>query len=69
MIILIFLSTNSAKFFNKFNTKLVFLVFVLPYKAIVKGWTNFARSVTVERDMVIDGTNNETDKSNWVFSK
>ena len=42
-------------------------MFVLPYKAIVKGWTNFALSVSVERDMVIDGTNNETDKSNWVF--
>ena len=28
----------------------------------MKGWTNFARSVSVERDMVIDGTNNETDK-------
>ena len=50
MIVLIFLSTNNAKFFNKFNTKLVFPVFVLPYKAIVKGWTNFARSVSVERD-------------------
>ena len=28
----------------------------------MKGWTNFAHSVSVERDMVIDGTNNETDR-------